>query len=247
MCVSTIAPDGSCSEKGRIRLEMVAADAQMYLEWVSAVTPRVRVTWDLLGIYFFSHEKNFGPLLCWVKTVIFLLVRGTPFPLFPLVNSPIALMLRLATLPQKLLRSFSTTASASSEPLTLYQYKICPFCCKTKSILSHLSVPFKTVEVNPLNKRQFKDIADVEPLSDYRKVPVAVIEEDGQKRRVDGSDVIIQHILDSTELPGNFANESGMKWLKWSDDHLAPRIYPLLTETFSSSLSSFSYLDDVKG
>jgi len=56
MCVSTIAPDGSCSEKGRIRLEMVAADAQMYLEWVSAVTPRVRVTWDLLGIYFFSSR-----------------------------------------------------------------------------------------------------------------------------------------------------------------------------------------------
>lgn len=71
------------------------------------------------------------------------------------------------------LSSSFSTAEASSIPseaptLSLYQYKICPFCCKTKSILSYLKVPFKAVEVNPLNKKEFKYISEVGETEEVR-------------------------------------------------------------------------------
>ncbi len=48
----------------------------------------------------------------------------------------------------------------SSHPpsITLYQYAICPFCCKTKALLDYLSLKYEQVEVNPLTKKELNQL-----------------------------------------------------------------------------------------
>jgi microsomal prostaglandin-E synthase 2 len=43
--------------------------------------------------------------------------------------------------------------------VTLYQYEVCPFCCKVKSFLDYHRVPYRVVEVNPLTKAELKGLA----------------------------------------------------------------------------------------
>ena len=54
-------------------------------------------------------------------------------------------------------RAFSSAASASElqEPqLTMYQYKICPFCNKVKAVLDFYGMPYATVETNPVSRKR---------------------------------------------------------------------------------------------
>ena len=138
--------------------------------------------------------------------------------------------------------SFSSSSFSSSSSILLYQYQICPFCCKTKSILNFLQLPYNTIEVNPLTKSQLKH-------SDYKKVPIAVFppttSTSTSTSTINDSAAIINHILATNPLPDNFNNEKAKKWLDWCDFHLAPRIYPAITETFGDSVQTFSYLDHV--
>ncbi|BDA42556.1 Prostaglandin E synthase 2 [Coccomyxa sp. Obi] len=53
--------------------------------------------------------------------------------------------------------------------IILYQYEVCPFCCKVKAFLDFHKVPYRTIEVSPLTKKQLK-------WSDYRKVPVVLLD-----------------------------------------------------------------------
>jgi microsomal prostaglandin-E synthase 2 len=64
----------------------------------------------------------------------------------------------------------SKMPSAAPPSVTFYQYEPCPYCCKTKAVMDFLKVPYKVVEVNPLNKKELKAITD------YNKVPVAVLD-----------------------------------------------------------------------
>ena len=43
--------------------------------------------------------------------------------------------------------------------VTLYQYEVCPFCCKVKAFLDYHRVPYEVVEVNPLTKAELKALA----------------------------------------------------------------------------------------
>lgn len=60
--------------------------------------------------------------------------------------------------------------------LTLYQYRTCPFCCKTRAYLDYYEIPYDIVEVNPLFKREMK-------FSSYRKVPF-IVSSDGTQVRM---------------------------------------------------------------
>lgn len=51
--------------------------------------------------------------------------------------------------------------------VTLYQYRTCPFCCKTRAYLDYKGVPYRVVEVNPLFRREVK-------FSEYKCVPFIV-------------------------------------------------------------------------
>jgi glutaredoxin len=69
-------------------------------------------------------------------------------------------------------------------PLLLYQYDVCPWCNKVKSVLDYYNVPYKTVEVNPVWKSEIK-------FSDYKKVPIVVFPNGEQMNE---STQIIEHI-----------------------------------------------------
>ena len=65
----------------------------------------------------------------------------------------------------------STSASASSSsflpPLTLYQYRTCPFCSKTRAFLDYHGIQYKLVEVNPVFRREIK-------FTSQRKLPFII-------------------------------------------------------------------------
>jgi hypothetical protein len=51
----------------------------------------------------------------------------------------------------------AATATASpSLDVTVYQYQICPFCTKVKTFLDFVHVPYSTIEVNPVSKKEIK-------------------------------------------------------------------------------------------
>ncbi|XP_075903088.1 prostaglandin E synthase 2 isoform X2 [Nelusetta ayraudi] len=68
--------------------------------------------------------------------------------------------------------------------LTLYQYKTCPFCSKTRAFLDYYGLPYEIVEVNPVMRQEIK-------WSTYRKVPILMVNDDMQ---VNDSSVIISCI-----------------------------------------------------
>jgi len=132
----------------------------------------------------------------------------------------------------------------SSHPpsITLYQYAICPFCCKTKAFLGYLSLTYEQVEVNPLTKKELNQLND----KSYRKVPVAII--DGVQ--VNGSDEIIQYLLSSSQRENKnliLSKEEFISspWVAFANDQLAPILYPNLCSTLSNSYRAFGYVHNV--
>ena len=69
--------------------------------------------------------------------------------------------------------------------LTLYQFELCPYCHKVKAGLELKGIPYRKVEVNPMNKRELKDLG---PSPDGRK-KVPVIEFKGDVVR-ESSDIL---------------------------------------------------------
>lgn len=59
--------------------------------------------------------------------------------------------------------------------LTLYQYKTCPFCSKTRAFLDYHGLPYEIVEVNPVMRQEIK-------WSTYRKVPILMVNDDMVRR-----------------------------------------------------------------
>merc|ERR1712176_61200 len=79
-------------------------------------------------------------------------------------------------------RSFSTAAPS----VKLYQYEICPFCCKVKAFLDWQKIAYQTIEVNPISK------AEIKFSTDYRKVPIAML--DG--KQINDSSAIISALAE---------------------------------------------------
>jgi glutaredoxin len=82
--------------------------------------------------------------------------------------------------------SSAPTAGAENTNITVYQYKICPFCSKVKTYLDYLKVPYDTVEVNPLTK------GELGFSKDYKKVPIMMVGPENQQ--INESDQIIAFI-----------------------------------------------------
>ena len=55
-----------------------------------------------------------------------------------------------------LIRTLSARQFASDHQVTLYQYRICPFCNKVKALLHYAGMEYKAVEVNPLTKAEIQ-------------------------------------------------------------------------------------------
>ena len=129
------------------------------------------------------------------------------------------------------LKPLSTAAAAAatgsspstSGPIRIYQYAICPFCNKIKSLLDLYQVPYEAVDVNPLTKKEIKFSPD------YRKVPIVVL---GQaEEQVNDSPVIAMRLLDDLEATGaipkadaaRFRSPAALEWASWCDKELAVR------------------------
>jgi len=146
--------------------------------------------------------------------------------------------------------SFSTiasndaTAATTDNDITLYQYKICPFCNKVKAYLDYHNISYKTIEVNPISKSQIKSLD-----TDHKKVPIAIV---NNKVIVESND-IIKYIdtlstttTSSTKKNKNFITKDTDHWMSWSEKKLAVMLYPNITRNFSESWKAFEYCGNVK-
>ncbi|XP_037517124.1 prostaglandin E synthase 2 [Rhipicephalus sanguineus] len=68
--------------------------------------------------------------------------------------------------------------------ITMYQYQTCPFCCKVRAFLDFYGIPYNVIEVDPVLRQQLK-------FSDYKKVPILLVEEAGNCWQINDSTVII--------------------------------------------------------
>jgi microsomal prostaglandin-E synthase 2 len=130
--------------------------------------------------------------------------------------------------------------AALPEKVTVYQYKICPFCHRAKAYLDFLRIPYQIVEVNPLTK------SEVSFSADYKKVPIALFD----NIQINESKQIIDHISEKYVSP-EAASAAGLfpadtdKWGEWSEKRLAVMLYPNITRSVGESWECFGYTSDV--
>ncbi|KAL8240080.1 hypothetical protein R6Q59_013435 [Mikania micrantha] len=115
--------------------------------------------------------------------------------------------------------------------VVLYQYQACPFCNKVKAFLEYYDIPYKIVEVNPINKKEIK-------WSDYKKVPILMV--DGEQM-VNSSD-IIDKIFQRMHPDAVSEDAETQKWCRWVDDHLVHVLSPNIYRSPSEALESFDYI-----
>lgn len=139
--------------------------------------------------------------------------------------------------------------------LTLYQFELCPYCHKVKAGLELKGIPYRKVEVNPMNKRELKDLG---PSPDGRK-KVPVIEFKGDVVR-ESSDIL--RWLDDAHpnTPPLLAEDAGSRSLAeeidaWVNDDLTQVLPTVLYGTWGESVkaarltaktSNFSRADNIK-
>lgn len=141
--------------------------------------------------------------------------------------------------------------------ITLYQYEVCPFCCKVKAFLDYHNLPYRIVEVNPLTKSELK-------WSEYKKVPVVVLDE---KEQVNDSSLIISRL--ASEIRAERSEDTGVTpstwkpwskggvekkridgadeeahWRKWVDDRLVKVITVNIYRNAKESFQTFDYITE---
>ena len=157
-------------------------------------------------------------------------------------------LLDRALAPQlKPLSSVAAAAVGTSQsigPVRVYQYAICPFCNKVKSLLDLYQVPYEAVDVNPLTKKEIKAWS-----GGYRKVPISMFGDE----QVNDSPVIATRIMDELEAAGTipkkdaarFRSPAALKWAEWSDKEFAVLLFPNITRNFDEAYEAFGYVHEV--
>ena len=120
----------------------------------------------------------------------------------------------------------------------LYQYQVCPFCWKVKTILSYKKIPYEAVEVHPLNKKEIRFSKE------YKKVPIFV---DESGKQVNDSTPIMKYIDAKYAATPVFAKQGAERdmeetWLQWADATLVRALPPLIYRNLSDSLQAFDYI-----
>ena len=134
----------------------------------------------------------------------------------------------------------SPSLDKNTSPVTLYQYKICPFCNRVKVYLDYKKIKYTTIEVNPITKSELK-------FSDIKKVPIALIDGRVMNESKDIIDCITENYLTEKEKSDvNFFPLDNDKWMDWSEKKLAVMLYPNITRTLSESWECFGYAMEEK-
>jgi microsomal prostaglandin-E synthase 2 len=153
-------------------------------------------------------------------------------------------------------------AGARGRPtaVTLYQYEVCPFCCKVKAFLDFHRVPYTVVEVNPLTKAELKALAadtasaadaNAPPLPPLKKVPVVRLAyADGKAEEVvaDSSVIISRLAAELGIIKGGGkgkappADDEETRWRRWADERLVKTITANIYRSWDESWQTFSYI-----
>ena len=141
--------------------------------------------------------------------------------------------------------------------IALYQYEVCPFCCKVKAFLDYHKLPYRVVEVNPLTKAELK-------WSEYKKVPVVVLDGSDQ---VNNSSSIVSRLAAELEAgkggsksswsfggkrgaatgtggAGGAPPEEEERWRRWVDERLVRVITVNIYRSASESFQTFDYITE---
>lgn len=148
----------------------------------------------------------------------------------------------------KMTSNLTLCSSLSSAPaaasITLYEYKICPFCNKVKAYLDFLELDYKSVEVNPLTKSEIKF------QKEFTKVPVAILNGMTMGESADIITKITEKIAAGEFIvqkpESGFYPSDTQEWSEWADKKLAVMLYPNITRTMSESWECFGYIDNVE-
>lgn len=116
--------------------------------------------------------------------------------------------------------------------MKLYQYQVCPFCCKVRSVLDYEKIPYDIIEVNPLNKKEIQFSID------YKKVPILI---DKEEKIVESNEIIKYLIKNYTKTE---IKEEQEKWLKFADEELVIMLPPNIYRTMSEAFKSFDYISE---
>jgi microsomal prostaglandin-E synthase 2 len=91
------------------------------------------------------------------------------------------------------------------------------------------------MEVNPLTKAGLP--------KDYRKVPIAIIDEE----QIKGSDEIIQALLDHPAVQRQISDNdfASSQWVEFANKDLGALLYPNICSSLSESYKAFGYVDNI--
>lgn len=128
--------------------------------------------------------------------------------------------------------------------ITVFEYKICPFCNKVKAYLDFLELDYTSIEVNPLTKSEIKF------QKEFTKVPVAVLNGmtlgdsagiiDKITEKINAGEFIVQ------KPASEFYAKDTAEWSEWADKKLAVMLYPNITRSMTESWECFGYIDNVE-
>mmetsp|Transcript_14295 Transcript_14295/g.21606 ORF Transcript_14295/g.21606 Transcript_14295/m.21606 type:complete len:345 (-) Transcript_14295:34-1068(-) len=122
--------------------------------------------------------------------------------------------------------------------ITIYQYQVCPFCCKVRAFLDYHNIPYTIVEVNPMTKAEIKSLD-----TPYKKVPVVIC----NGVQLNDSSVIVTTLaqvlakINGTDYPFEKSEES---WRRYVDEVFVRRIPPNIYRSFSEAMKSFEYISE---
>jgi glutathione S-transferase len=122
------------------------------------------------------------------------------------------------------------------ENATLYQFSLCPYCHKVRAGLELKGIAYRTIEVNPMSKKELPALPDNAP----RKVPVIEL---GGRTVFDSTDIL--KFLDR-EIPGKlrFLPEDTVARAKaeeveaWVDDRLTHALPTVIYGTWGEALKA---------
>eukprot|EP01041_Mallomonas_annulata_P003291 gene3291-6519_t len=139
-------------------------------------------------------------------------------------------------------KSFCSSQAKSPESIsiTVYQYKICPYCNRLKAFLDFTGTPYTSVEVNPLTKSEIKFSIE------HKKVPIANVNGD----IIADSGLIIEKVRQflSSNQKNDFSSlytPNSEQWILWSEKKLAVMLYPNITRNFEEAWECFEYVNSI--
>ncbi len=127
--------------------------------------------------------------------------------------------------------------------IQLYQYEVCPYCCKVKAVLDYKGIPYEKIEVNPMTH---EELEWNKKAYDHDKVPVLI---DGDETVLESND-IIRHLDEKYPKNPVFAKKGSPskdqhEWIRYADNELVQILPANIYRSFPEALDSFKYITKV--